>query len=142
MDRITVAIAAHDGSQMTAVCDTLRHDANIAVFRRVEAGEGLVAQTLRLKPRILLLSVELCGDAECALLHALRRECPETLVLVLVHHSVRDDQLANAVAVGARGYLEQDDIERLLANAVHRVDRGEAWVPRKMLGKIMTMAFS
>lgn len=142
MDRITVAIATHDGSEMAACHNTLRHYVNIALFRQTETGEDLVSKTLRLKPRILLLSVELCADPECSILQTLRRECPDTLVLLLAHHSVLNNQLAIAVAVGARGYLEQVDIERLLANAVHRIDCGEAWVPRKMLGKIMTMAFS
>ena len=141
MDRITVAIASLDGSETTACLNMLRPYANIAVLVRTERGDALVSSMRHLKPRILLLRIELCTDSDTCLLQTLRRECPETLVLLLAHHSIRRDQLAQAVAIGARGYLDQHDIERRLANAVRLLDGGEAWVPRKMLGTIMEMAF-
>ena len=141
MESITVAIADPDCSEIVACRSMLQHDRDITVVRQTSSGKGLVSMMLRIKPRILLLSVALCTDAKCSMLQTLRRECPETRVLLLAHHSVQEAMLANALAIGARGYLEQDDIQRLLANTVHGVDRGEAWVPRKMLGKIMSVAF-
>lgn len=141
MERITLAIAYHDSSG-TATCRTmLSLDHDITVITRITGGKDLVSRMLRLKPRVLLFSVGLCTDAECSVLQALRHACPDTIVVLLADHSIQEDRLANALAVGARGYLEQGDIERLLANVVHRVAGGEAWVPRKILGKIMTMAF-
>jgi DNA-binding NarL/FixJ family response regulator len=142
MEPITVAIAAQDGTGMAQCRNTLRHDGEIIVLRQSVNSENLVTRMCRLKPRILLLSADLCTDAECSLLQALRRKCPGTLVMLVGPHAIEDDQLANALLVGARGYLEQGDLERLLARAVHGVDRGEAWVTRKMLGKIMEMSLS
>lgn len=142
MERITVAIAAQDGTGMAQCRKTLRHEGEIIVLRQEVASENLVARMRRLKPRILLLSADLCTDAGCSLLQALRRECPGTLVMLVGPHAIEDEQLANALVTGARAYLEQDDLERLLARAVHGVDRGEAWVTRKMLGKIMEMSLS
>lgn len=141
MENITVAIADPDRSGITACKSLLQHDRDITVVKRTASGKGLVAKMFRLKPRILLLSLGLCTDAECSVLHALRRECPETRVVLLAHQSVQDEWLAHALTIGARGYLERDDIRRLLIIVVHCVDRGEAWVSRKMLGKIMAMAF-
>jgi DNA-binding NarL/FixJ family response regulator len=141
MERITLAIADHDSSGIAACRTMLSLDHDITVITQIAGGKDLVSRTLSLKPRVLLLSVGLCTDAECSVLEALRHKCPETLVVLLADHSVQEDQLANALAAGARGYLEQDDIGHLLANVVHRVAGGEAWVPRKMLGKIMAMAF-
>lgn len=142
MERITVAIAAQEGTSMAQCKHTLRHDGEIIVLRQAASNEDLVVRMRRLKPRILLLSADLCTDAECSLLQALRRECPGTLVMLVGPHAIEDEQLANALVVGARGYLEQGDLERLLARAVHGVDRGEAWITRKMLGKIMQMSLS
>lgn len=141
MESITVAIADPDRSGMAACKSMLQHDRDITVVRQTTSGKGLVYKMLQLQPRILLLSLGLCTDAECSVLQALRRACPETRVVLLAHHSVQEERLANALAIGARGYLEQDDVRRLLTTAVHCVDRGEAWVSRKMLGKIMAMAF-
>lgn len=141
MQSITVAIADPDNAGSAACKDMLRHDRGITVLRRTAIGDDLVARMLQLKPRILLFSLRMCTDAECSVLQALRLACPDTLVVLLAHHPLQEDRLVRALAFGARGYLEQADIQRQLAEAVHGVHRGETWVPRKMLGNIMAMAF-
>ena len=42
-----------------------------------------------------------------------------------------------ALAHGARGYLDKALLTTFLARAVRVVDAGEAWVPRKMVARIM-----
>ena len=44
---------------------------------------------------------------------------------------------AKAAYNAARGYLNLDADPILISKAVQVINRGEAWVPRKMLGKIM-----
>lgn len=140
MERITVAIATHNDAGLAQCKRTLRRDGDITVLQQAANGEDLVARTRRLQPRILLLSVDLCTDDECSLLQALRCECPETLVLLVAPQATGDDRLANALVTGARGYLEEENLEHQLRIAVHGVDRGEAWVTRRMLGRIMEMS--
>ena len=48
--------------------------------------------------------------------------------------------MLEALASGARGYLEMSAIEIFLARAVRVIDAGKAWVPRKMVAKIMDRA--
>jgi DNA-binding NarL/FixJ family response regulator len=50
---------------------------------------------------------------------------------------IDEETLLLALAMGARGYLEQATIGRHLAKAVHSINQGEAWVPRRILGKMM-----
>lgn len=142
MQTITVAIADPDRAGLMACKRMLRHDLDITVVGQATSCKDLVAKVLRLKPRILLFSLGLCTDAKCALLRALCRECPATHVVLLADHSVQEDLLVYALAIGARGYLEHGVVERQLAKAVRGVNRGEAWVPRKMLGKIMEIELS
>ena len=72
------------------------------------------------------------------MLKSLRIECPETLVVLLADESAQQEELIiQALARGARGYLNLEADPILILKAVHVIDRGEAWVPRKMLGKIM-----
>jgi DNA-binding NarL/FixJ family response regulator len=42
-----------------------------------------------------------------------------------------------ALSNGARGYLKEKAISSFLPKAVRQVEAGEAWVPRKMVGKIV-----
>jgi DNA-binding NarL/FixJ family response regulator len=137
MKTITVAIADPDREGLMACKRVLWHDLGITVVGEATSCKDLVVKVLRLKPHVLLFSLGLCTDAECSLLRALCRECPATRVVLLAEHSVQEDLLVHALAIGARGYLEHGVVERQLAKAVHGVNRGEAWVPRKMLGKIM-----
>jgi DNA-binding NarL/FixJ family response regulator len=61
-------------------------------------------------------------------------------VVLLADDLIEEDRLMHALNIGARGYLGHDEIQLQLARAVRGVDRGEAWVPRKMLGKMVENA--
>ena len=101
------------------------------------ASENEVARVKRLNPRVILVNLDSFADEECALLLSLRRECPMCLMILLAENSVPDNQIIHALELGARGYLKYDTVQGQLANAVRNVGRGEAWVPRKLLGNIM-----
>ncbi|MES1981112.1 MAG: DNA-binding response regulator [Pseudomonadota bacterium] len=103
----------------------------------ISAVEEVVARTRRLNPRILLAYLNQCTDAGCAMLVSLRRECPETLVVLLADESAHEDQVMLALAKGARGCVNPKADPTHFSRAAQMIDRGEAWVPRKMLGKIM-----
>jgi DNA-binding NarL/FixJ family response regulator len=137
MQSITVAIADPDMGTVQACERMLQQDGDITVVGQAANCTELVTKLLALKPRILLFSLDLCSDAECSLLDVLRRDCPSTRVVLLADHPVEEEQLVQALATGARGYLDYETCERHLAKALHCVDRGEAWVPRRMLGKMM-----
>lgn len=137
MQTITVAIADPDSAGLVACKRMLRDDPDILVVGQTNGAKDIVAEIRSLNPRILLFNLGLCADADCAVLRALRRDCPATRVLLLPDHRVKEIRLLHALAMGARGYLEYDVVERQLVKAVHGLDRGEAWVSRKMLGKIM-----
>ena len=99
--------------------------------------DEVVARIGQLKPRIVFVSLDQSIGGDFALLEALHRECPETLVLLLADKSVQEEQIIQALASGARGCLSHEADPLYFLKAVHVVDRGEIWVTRKMLGKIM-----
>lgn len=104
----------------------------------ISPAEDMVAGIRRLNPRILFVNIKQCIEEDCAMLMSLRRECPQTLVVLLADESVQEEnQVLHALASGARGYLNFEAESLHLSKAVHVIDRGEAWVPRKMLGKII-----
>jgi hypothetical protein len=101
------------------------------------AYENEVARIKRLKPVVMLVSLDLSDDEGHALLLSLRSECPETYIVLLTDDFVQESKIIQALEIGARGYLPNENIETHLSRAVQVVGRGEAWVPRKMLGNIM-----
>lgn len=105
--------------------------------KSVEAYENEVARIKRLKPLIVLVNVNLYIDEDCALLLSLRRECPDALMILLTDDSTHENQIMQALEIGARGYLKYNTVRLHLSMAIQVVGCGEGWVPRKMLGSIM-----
>jgi len=156
MQPITVAIADSDWRRRTIFEQSLQGEqgirmltnnatngGNVVQDRRltprvnITAVEDVVARTRRLNPRILLANLNQCTDEGCAMLVSLRQECPETLVVLLADESAQEDQIMLALAKGARGCVNPKSDPTHFSKAAQMIDRGEAWVPRKMLGKIM-----
>jgi DNA-binding NarL/FixJ family response regulator len=101
------------------------------------AYENEVARIKRLQPLVMLVNLDLSEDEGHALLLSLRCECPETRIVLLTDDSVQESRIIQALEVGARGYISSETVEMHLLKAIQMVGRGEAWVPRKMLGNIM-----
>lgn len=141
MQNITVAIAGRQAAALAACERLLRQEPDTEVVGEVTGPAATCMEVLatvrKFKPRVLVCSFEMCTDP---LLLELRRECPATRVVLLADDFIEDDRLMHALAIGACGYLGHDQIQLHLARAVRGVDQGEAWVSRKMLGKMVELA--
>jgi len=158
MQKITVAIADNDDSRRAKFEHYLQDEQGIMVLRDGSKNKGevtverrlkprtdisdidnIVATIRRLNPRILFASMKQCTESDCALLVSLRSECPGTLVVMMADaSSTPDDQVIQALASGARGYLDVGTDSPQFSKAAYVIDRGETWVPRKMLDKVMS----
>lgn len=156
MQTVTVAIADTDpgrrtkleqflqgGQGIQVLTDVMSHRDHISAGNEREphknpvSSEDVIARITQLRPRILFVNLDLSIERECALLEALHRTCPETLVLLLTDKSVQEEQIIRGLANGARGCLSHEADPFYFLKAVRVVDRGEIWVTRGMLGKIM-----
>jgi DNA-binding NarL/FixJ family response regulator len=156
MQTVTVAIADTNSGRRNKLEQILQGEQGIEVLANVlsdgsgraydgdpvpHAGiaevEDVVARIGRLRPRILFIHLDPSNDANFALLEALHRQYPETFVVLLTDKSIHEEQIIQALANGARGCLSYEADPFYVLKAVRVVDRGEIWVTRKMLGKIM-----
>jgi DNA-binding NarL/FixJ family response regulator len=99
--------------------------------------ENELARIKRLMPRVLLMDMNLCAEERCEMLESLRRECPETLVVLVGDESGNEELIMNALIAGARGYLSHETVHHHLPKVAKVVHHGEFWVARKMLGTMM-----
>lgn len=160
MRPVTVAIADSNCKRRAEYEDSLRSDlgsalltsvtpsseaSNDALFanRRnksrsnVTAGEDEVFRIRRLKPRVLLVNLDLGAEEDCAMLVSIRRACPDALMVLLADDTTEEDSILEAMEIGVRGYLSKKAAKAQILKAIQVVDSGEAWVPRRMLDKIM-----
>jgi DNA-binding NarL/FixJ family response regulator len=57
--------------------------------------------------------------------------------MILLTRRSSEAPILEVLCLGARGYLKETDISAFLPKAVRQVEAGEAWVPRKMVAKIV-----
>jgi DNA-binding NarL/FixJ family response regulator len=137
MRAISVVIADRGRAARAACRNVLEPERDIRVVGEVRSGLDAVAATETLKPNVLLLDLGLFdGDARTTLLPVIRRRSPGTRVLLLTERA-REAHTIDALCSGARGYLEKKTLGTHLSRAVRALDAGEAWVPRKMVARII-----
>lgn len=135
MAPITVFLADRKRTRRAACLRLLRPEKGVQVVGEARSGLEALAAARR-RPRLLLLDWALATGGEFALLRILRKQSPKTKVLLLTRPTSQA-RLLDALAHGARGYLDARALRRFLPKAVRLVDAGEAWVPRKMVAKIL-----
>ena len=133
---ITVAIADHKKSGRAACLQVLQLEKGIEVVGEARSGLEAMAVAAKFKPCILLFHMNLFNGKKTTLLRALRQKSPKTKV-ILIALRAPETQILDVLTHGARGYIQEKDIRTFLPKAVRLVDAGEAWVPRKMVAKII-----
>lgn len=136
MPPITVLIADDKKARRASCLSLLRNEQGIQVLGEAATALEAVALALKLKPRILLLGLDLLKGKDNLLLLTLRQKSPQTRIILLTRVAP-EARILEALSHGARGYLEEKVLSTFLAKAVQCVDADEAWVPRKMVAKII-----
>ncbi len=160
MQPITMAVVEIDQDQRVPVGELLRHKENYVelltdtrsdcahtIERRWVSRDGItpvedaIARVKRLNPHILLVNASKLLDEYCDLLLALQYQCPNTQAILVVNEPIEEDYLLKVITCGARGVITNPDSLDFfkVAMAVHR---GEAWLSRKMTGKVMHQIIS
>ncbi len=133
---ITVVIADRRKSTRSLSMNTLQSEKGIEVVGVARNGLEAMMAAAGIKPRILLVNLNLLRGKGDPLLRALRQKSPKTKMILLINRP-SENAILEALSIGARGYLKEREISAFLPQAVRQVADGEAWVPRKMELKIV-----
>jgi two-component system nitrate/nitrite response regulator NarL len=132
-----VLIAEEQGLFRSALRVSLDNETGLRVVAETANAADTLAQCSRARPHLVLLADNLAESgstpATCA---DLLRLDPAPVVLVL---TASDDEelLLSVLDAGAIGYVTRDSRLTDLVNSVHAALRGEACVPRRMLGGLL-----
>jgi DNA-binding NarL/FixJ family response regulator len=136
MPTITALIAHPKGSGWMACMRILQTEKGIQVVGAARTGLETIEAVSRLKPRILLLHFNLLIGEKINLLWVLSQRNPETKVLLIMRRAA-GKKVLEVLSYGAKGYLEENAMGALLPKAIQKVQAGEAWIPRKLIQKII-----
>lgn len=154
--KITVVVVENDHYMRERLERYLRqHDQSIEVLsdkklfydnkieRRLKSRDNLsfkentIARVKRLKPRVICVNAQKLTKESCDLLTELNQNCPDTVSIVLVKEIADERRVVQALECGARGIVDCGTMSFNISKVIHAVDKGEPWVSRKVLTKMM-----
>ena len=141
MRRITAIVADPSRAGRLVCSKALQDRDDIVVVKYAGEHDEALAAATDLKPRILLCSRRLALPADYLLFENLRERCPLTLGVLWSEGAIEDDEIMLAFSRGVVGFVEGPDPRREMREAIYRVDDGEAWVRRRILGLIRERVF-
>jgi DNA-binding NarL/FixJ family response regulator len=134
---ISVVIAERKKAVRASYGHLLKPERDILVIG--EAGtKQEVIESLKQRPRILLLDWEILTVKGNPLLPLIKQYSPQTKVILLTKQ-ISPRRILQALSEGARGYLERAFVHTSLVKAVRAVDGGETWVPRALVPLLLDM---
>ena len=131
MDKIKVLIADDHAIVRMGLSTLLEADGNVDVVGEAENGAEAVKLTLRLKPNLVIMDLMMPEMDGVAATGEIKRQSPETKVLVLTTSTV-SDELSRAVAAGADGVIMKSSANRELLTALKSVAGGRQHISREI----------
>jgi DNA-binding NarL/FixJ family response regulator len=124
MKRITVLLAEDHQIVREGFRSLLEHEGDIEVVGQAETGRQAVQLTRKLRPAVVVMDIAMPLLNGLEATRQIRKEFPDTKVLILSAHS--DDAYVEHVAVlGASGFLLKQTSSHILANAIREVQKGK-----------------
>lgn len=120
---LTVLIVDDHFVVRSGLVASLELDDAISVIGEIERGEDAVAAYQRLRPRVVLMDLQLPGLSGIGATAALRAHDPGARVLIFSTFG-RDDDIQAALDAGALGYLQKSASRDELLTALRTVAQG------------------
>lgn len=130
-----ILVADDHDSIRRALRDDLEH-AGLAVCAEAATGAEAVEAALRERPHLCLLDVLMPGGDGIGAAAAIKRQLPETKVVLITATPEAESALAAARA-GAEGYLGKDIAPERLPVVIRAVIDGETAYPRRLLAHLL-----
>jgi DNA-binding NarL/FixJ family response regulator len=110
-----------------------QHDMSIA--GEAEGGPRVLELYRQLHPDVVLMDLRLRGDSGSRLTAEIRLEFPAARVLVISNYE-GDEDIHQALAAGAMGYLFKSVVEDELVDAIREVNAGRRYLPKTVAARL------
>ena len=133
---VSILIADSDKKTRNAATRVIHSMRGMRIVGEAQSGLEAVSATARLKPRVVLLDLNLSSEFGASIVSVLRRKSARTRVILLVGRAP-ESRIMDALSHGAVGCVNKKDLDRFLPEALVAVSSGEAWMSRRLIPKIM-----
>jgi DNA-binding NarL/FixJ family response regulator len=136
MTQIRLVIADDHPIVLDGLAQLFGVESDFEVVARCRDGDETIDAVRRLRPDVLVLDVRMPGRDGLSVLHELDEAALQTRV-VLLTAAVGDEQLVEAIRLGARGVVLKETAPRLLVEAVREVHAGGEWLEKGLVGRAL-----
>lgn len=123
----TVVLADDEALLRKALAALLPLEGDVTVLAEAEDGESAVEATLRHRPDVLVIDLEMPGLDGLGAVARIREARPEQVVLMLTRHA-RPGVLRRALKLGVRGFVSKAAEPAHIASVVTALREGRRWV--------------
>ena len=134
MSGIAVVIVDDQSLFRRGIRWSLEQESDLAVVGEAEDGPSAISQVNLYAPDVVLISASLQEMNGLEVTHAIRRRHPQTQIIVLTARQ-DDEQLVDAIRVGAAAYCTTDIEATELIGLIRRVARGEYLIDDNVLSR-------
>jgi DNA-binding NarL/FixJ family response regulator len=120
---ITVLLAEDHQIVREGFRSLLQHESDIEVVGEAETGRQAVQLTRKLRPAVVVMDIAMPLLNGLEATRQIRKECPDTKVLILSAHN-DDAYVEQVAALGAAGFLLKQTSSHVLAEAIREVQKG------------------
>lgn len=123
----TVVLADDEALLRSALAALLPMEDEITVLAEAEEGGSAVEATLRHRPDVLVIDLEMPGVDGLEAVARIRRELPEQVILMLTRHA-RPGVLRRALKLGVQGFVSKSAEPAHIASVVRSLHEGRRWI--------------
>lgn len=129
-------IASSNATFRRRLAQRLRRKPHIKRIHEATDRAGIERALATFTPRVLLLGFPMKGVDRLESVQRIRALSPTARIILLVE-SPDDSEALRAFIYGASGYCARKTDPKMLLKAIERVQRGDIWVPRKIILKLI-----
>ncbi|GAB2482151.1 response regulator transcription factor [Nocardiopsis aegyptia] len=123
----TVVLADDEALLRKAMAALLPLEGDVTVLAEAEDGESAVEATLRHRPDVLVIDLEMPGLDGLGAVTRIRDALPEQVILMLTRHA-RPGVLRRALKLGVQGFVSKAAEPAHIATVISTLREGRRWV--------------
>ncbi|MGX1560083.1 response regulator transcription factor [Streptomyces sp. NPDC055506] len=123
----TVVLADDEALLRKALAALLSLEGEITVLAEAQDGESAVRATLRHRPDVLVIDLEMPGVDGLGAVAEIRRARPEQVILMLTRHA-RPGVLRRALKLGVQGFVSKSAEPAHITAVINTLHAGKRWI--------------
>ncbi|MCX4681058.1 response regulator transcription factor [Streptomyces sp. NBC_01433] len=127
MTTVTVVLADDEALLRRALASLLTLEGEITVLAEAQDGESAVRATLRHRPDVLVIDLEMPGLDGLGAVAEIRRARPDQVILMVTRHA-RPGVLRKALKLGVQGFVSKSAEPAHITAVINTLHEGKRWI--------------